>query len=128
MLVVDKSKNYSGLFFQEIVLILGLHSEPQSAKLKTTLDMPTFEASRISGNDNVVFPDRLEIDAVNVTYYKGTVLGYRSIVIARANIASVYIGSGLIFADVVIETTGGRQIRASGFRKRDARAIVALLT
>lgn len=89
--------------------------------------MPTFVASRISGNDNSIFPDRLEIDAVNVTYYKGTIIGYRSTVISRANIASVHIGSGLLFADVVIETTGGKEIRASGFKKSDARAIVALL-
>lgn len=90
--------------------------------------MPTFVASRIAGNDNVVFPDRLEIDAVNVTYYKGTIIGYRSMVIARVNIASVYIGSGLFFADIVIETTGGKQVRASGFKKNDARTIVALLS
>lgn len=90
--------------------------------------MPTFVASRISGNDNAVFPDRLEIDAVNVTYYKGTIIGYRSMVIARANIASVYIGSGLLFADVVIETTGGKEIRALGFKKSDAKAIVSLLS
>lgn len=89
--------------------------------------MPTFVASRLSGNDNSIFPDRLEIDAVNVTYYKGTVIGYRSTVISRANIASVYIRSGLLFADVVIETTGGKEVRATGFKKSDARAIVALL-
>lgn len=89
--------------------------------------MPKFTASRISGNDNAVFPDQLEIDAVNVTYYKGTVIGYHSTVIARSNIASVHIGSGLFFADVVIETTGGKEIRASGFKKSDARAIVSML-
>ena len=89
--------------------------------------MPTFVASRLSGNDNSIFPDKLEIDAVNVTYYKGTVIGYRSTVIARANIASVHIGSGLLFADIVIETTGGKEIRVSGFKKRDAQAIMALL-
>lgn len=89
--------------------------------------MPTFVASRLSGNDNSIFPDRLEIDAVNVTYYKGSVIGYRSTVISRANIASVYIRSGLLFADVVIETTGGKEVRATGFKKSDARAIVALL-
>lgn len=89
--------------------------------------MSTFVASRLSGNDNSLFPDKLEIDAVNVIYYKGTVIGYRSTVIARGNIASVHIGSGLLFADVVIETTGGREIRASGFKKGDARAIMALL-
>ena len=90
--------------------------------------MPTFVASRISAKENTLFPDRLEIEAVNVTYYKGTIIGYRSTVISRANIASVHIGSGLLFADVVIETTGGKEIRASGFRKSDAREIVNLLT
>ena len=74
-----------------------------------------------------MFPDRIEIDAVNVTYFKGTIIGYRSTVIARTNIASVHIGSGLLFADVIIETTGGKEIRAAGFKKSDARAIVALL-
>lgn len=89
--------------------------------------MPTFVASRLSGDDNSIFPDRLEIDAVNVTYYKGTIIGYRSTLIARANIASVHIGSRLLFADIVIETTGGKQVRATGFKKSDARTIVALL-
>lgn len=89
--------------------------------------MLTFVASRISGNDNAVFPDRLEVDDVNITYYKGTFLGYRLTVFSRANIASVHIGSGLLFADVVIETTGGKEIRVSGVRKSDARAIEALL-
>lgn len=90
--------------------------------------MPTFVASRISGNDNAVFPDRLEIDALNVTYYKGTVIGYRSTVISRANIASVHIGSGLLFADVVIETTGGLTVRVQGLKKKDARTIIELLS
>lgn len=89
--------------------------------------MPTFVASRLSGNDNSIFPDRLEIDAVKVTYFKGTIIGYRSTVIARNNIASVNIGSGLLFADIVIESTGGLIITAQGFRKRDARTIMALL-
>lgn len=89
--------------------------------------MSTFEASRLSGNDNTIFPDKLEIDAINVTYYKGTMTGYSSTIIARANIASVHIGSGLLFADVVIETTGGKEVRASGFKKSDARAIMAML-
>ena len=90
--------------------------------------MQTFVASRISGNDNMVFPDRLEIDDNTVIYYKGAVFGYKSTVIARANIASVHIGSGVFFADVVIETTGGKEIRAKGFVRRDAREIMRLLT
>lgn len=92
--------------------------------------MPTFVASRISGNDNAVFPDRLEIDDDNgnITYYKGTLVGYRRSYIIRANIASVRIVSGMFFADIIIESTGGKDIRASGLRKRDAREIMELLS
>ncbi|MBP5590587.1 hypothetical protein J6Y50_01845 [bacterium] len=90
--------------------------------------MPTYIASRWSSNDNIAFPDRLEIDAINVTYYKGAVIGHTSVVIARSNIASVHLRTGFFFADVIIETTGGKEIEAVGFKKSDARAIVALLS
>lgn len=92
--------------------------------------MPTYVASRISGSDNAVFPDRIEIDDTtnDVTYYKGTLVGYRRSFIARANIASVHIRSGLLFADVIIESTGGKEVRACGFIKRDAREIMNLLS
>ena len=91
--------------------------------------MPTFVASRLSGNDNSVFPDRLEIDDDNgdITYFKGTVVGYRQSFIARNRIASVRLASGLFFADVIIESTGGMEIRARGFTKGDARQIIELL-
>ena len=92
--------------------------------------MPTFVASRISGSDNAVFPDRLEIDDNNgnITYYKGTLVGYRQSFLVRANVASVRIASGLLFADIIIESTGGGHVRAHGFTKRDAREIMRLLT
>lgn len=92
--------------------------------------MPTFTASRLSGNDNSVFPDRLEIDDDNgnITYFKGTIVGYRQTFISRNNIASVRVSSGLLFVDVIIESIGGMEIRARGFRKRDAREIMEILT
>lgn len=92
--------------------------------------MPTFIASRLSGNDNSVFPDRLEIDDDNgnITYFKGTIVGYRQTFISRNNIASVRVSSGLLFVDVIIESIGGMEIRARGFRKRDAREIMEILT
>lgn len=90
--------------------------------------MPSYVASRLSGHDNSVFPDRIEIDDVNVTYFKGTVVGYRTSILPRERIASFRINSGLIFADVVIESSGGQGIVARGFYKSDARAIMALLS
>lgn len=87
-----------------------------------------FTASRYSGGDNMVFPDRIEIDATNVTFYKGTVIGYHSTILPRIGIASCHICSRLIFADVRIESTGGKGIEARGFLKKDARAIMKLLS
>jgi len=89
--------------------------------------MPAFTAHRLS-SDNTLFPDKIDIDATNVTYYKGNVFGYQSTVIARSKVASVHIGSGILFADVAIESNGGQKIVARGFRKSDAKAIVGLLT
>ena len=40
--------------------------------------MPTFTASRISTNHNLLFPDRLEIDDDKVIYHKGYLIGYQS--------------------------------------------------
>ena len=90
--------------------------------------MARFSAHRLSGDKNALFPDKIEIDTTNVTYYKGNIVGYQSSIIARNNIASVSIGSGIFFADVIIETIGGQKVVANGFRKRDANEIVRLLT
>ena len=90
--------------------------------------MITFTASRISSNDNTLYPDRLEIDDYNITYYKGYIFGYQSTVIARCNIASVSIGAGIFFADVIISSNGGQRIVASGFSKKNAKEIVRLLS
>ena len=89
--------------------------------------MAVFVASRWSGDDNAVFPDRLEIDDSLVTYFKGTVVGYHKSIIHRDGVASAHIRSGLFFADVVIESFGGREIVARGFAKSDARRIVEIL-
>ena len=90
--------------------------------------MEEFVASRISSGSNTVFPDKIQIDTVKVVFYKGTIVGYKSIVIHRHKIASVRIGAGLLFADIIIESTGGGPIIARGFVKSDAKRIVKLLS
>ncbi|GHU57063.1 hypothetical protein FACS189411_09510 [Bacteroidia bacterium] len=87
----------------------------------------TFTASRLAP-DNRLHPCRIEIDAVNVIYSKGYIFGYKSTAIVRSNIASVSIGTGLLFAEVVIESSGGGRITASGFKKADAQRILEILT
>ena len=90
--------------------------------------MPTFIAHRLSSTVNVVFPDKIDISRANVTFYKATPIGYTSTVIPRNNIASVSIQSKLLFADVVLETLGGKRVEANGFKKEDGRRILDLLT
>lgn len=87
----------------------------------------TFTASRWSGDDNAVFPDKIEIDDSKVLYYKGTLIGYRKSIIEREKIASVHLRSGLLFANVIIESFGGNEILAKGFSKTDARTIIEIL-
>lgn len=88
--------------------------------------MPEFEASRLS-ESNALFPDKIEINADHVAYYKGAIIGYKTSVISRRSIASVRVKNGLLFADIVIESTGGGTIVAKGFTRSDAREIMNLL-
>lgn len=90
--------------------------------------MVTYIASRISSNDNTLYPDMIEIGENNVIYSKGYVFGYKTTVIARSNIASISARAYMFFADVIICSKGGEHIVAQGFKKSAAREIVELLT
>ncbi len=89
--------------------------------------MYAFTAHRISHEDNVLFPDIVEIDDDRVLLTKCYVFGHRTNTIFKVNIASVSLREGVFFADVRIETTGGATFWSEGFRKADARKIVDLL-
>lgn len=90
--------------------------------------METFTASRISSDDNVLYPDVLQIDKSMVVYSKWAVIGYKSKIIRRRNIASVSVNARLFFADVVIATTGNDYVVARGFTRSDANKIVRILS
>ncbi len=90
--------------------------------------MPTFTASRISALSNLIFPDIIIIDEVKAIYNKRAIFGYESTTIMRSNIASVHLESGLFFADLVIETNGGRKTVINGLKRSDARAAAAQLS
>ena len=90
--------------------------------------MYSFTAHRLSASENVLFPDKIEINDNNIVYYKATVIGYQSSFIARNNVASVSVFLRIFFADIAIETWGGKRIVGRGFKKEDAREIVRLLT
>lgn len=88
----------------------------------------SFSAVRISKSDNIVFPDRLIVDGDKVVFYKGKLIGYDSTTILRENIGGVSIDADILFANIVIETTGGQRVVAEGFSKRDAKKIQRLLS
>lgn len=85
--------------------------------------MPTYTASRISTGHNVLFPDKLTIECDRVVYYKGAIIGYQTTVIPRGFITSVRLLSNILFADIIIETSGGRRVEVNGLSKTDAREI-----
>ena len=89
--------------------------------------MPTFIASRISADHNVLFPDRIDIEEERIVYHKGALIGYQLTVIPRTSISSVRLNSNILFADIIIESSGGRRIEINGLSKRDAREIYELL-
>lgn len=90
--------------------------------------MPIYTASRLSADDNLLYPDAIAIDRYNVTYYKGRPFGYETLIIPRSSISGVYLNSGLFYANVVIASNGSATIEAKGFKKSVAKTIVNTLT
>ena len=88
-----------------------------------------FEASRIT-RGNEVFPDQIiiDVDSETLTYRKKKLIGYDDVKLRFGAIGCVSRSAGLLFCDVIIETTGGRTIRAKGFTRSDADEIVGILS
>lgn len=86
-----------------------------------------FTASRVSGDGNAVFPDKLIITDEYVIYRKARVIGYKETKIRLSAVGSVSVRQHLLFADIIIESKGGNMIEARGFSRSDARKIANLL-
>lgn len=86
-----------------------------------------FTASRVSGDGNAVFPDKLIITDDYVIYRKSRVIGYKETKIRLSAVGSVSVRQHLLFADIIIESKGGNVIEARGFSRSDAREIADLL-
>ena len=86
-----------------------------------------FRASRLSGG-NRLFPTQVLITPTSVVQYNPQWIGRQEESIHMAHIASVKIDTGLLFSDVLIETSGGSHpIRCHGHRKGDAIAMKTLI-
>jgi hypothetical protein len=86
-----------------------------------------FCASRLSSG-NRLFPTQVLISQTSVVQYTPQWIGKQEETIHMAHVSSVKIDTGVLFSDVLIETSGGSHpIRCHGHRKRDAVAMKSLI-
>src|SRR5712691_11710222 len=86
-----------------------------------------FRASRLSSG-NHLFPTQVLITQSSVVQYKPRWIGRQEETIHMAHVASVKIDTRLLFADVLIETSGGSDpILCHGHRKGDADTMKGLI-
>jgi hypothetical protein len=98
-----------------------------SADNSNTADSQTFSASRWT-QGNFFFPTRLVISPQRVSRVKSRLFGSNEESIAMSKIASVHISTGVFWAEIVIESTGGTDpITSHGHRKADAQRIRDLI-
>ncbi len=87
----------------------------------------TFAASRWT-QGNFFFPTKLVVSPQRVARVKGRLFGSNEESIAMSKIASVHINTGVFWAEIVIESTGGTDpITSHGHRKADAQRIRELI-
>ena len=86
-----------------------------------------FTASRWT-QGNFFFPTKLVISPQRVSRVKSRLFGSNEESVAMSKVASVHISTGVFWAEVVIESTGGADpITSHGHRKGDAQRIRDLI-
>lgn len=86
-----------------------------------------FQASRWT-RGNFLFPTRIEVSEKAVLRRKRSWFSVDEISISLSKVASVHIKTGLIWSDILIESSGGSDPLAShGHSKGDARRIKELI-
>jgi hypothetical protein len=87
----------------------------------------TFQASRCT-HGNFLFPAVIEVTDKAIVRHKRSWFSRDEISISITKIASVHIKTGIIWADILIESSGGSDPLAShGHKKADARRIRELV-
>jgi len=91
------------------------------------MDSEIFKASRWTMG-NHLFPTVIEVTDKAVVRHKRSWFSKDEISISISKVASVHIKTGIIWSDILIESTGGSDPLAShGHRKADARRIRELV-
>jgi hypothetical protein len=92
-----------------------------------TSDGETFVASRWT-KGNLFFPTRIVVNPLHVSRVKPRLFGSNEESIALPQVASVHITTGIIWSNIVIESSGGTDpITSHGHRKADAQRIRDLI-
>ena len=90
-------------------------------------DTEVFIASRWT-RGNRIFPSQIEVNPLHITCIRRGIVTREEESIALNHIASVRVRSGILFAHLVIESSGGTEpIICHGLRKRDALRIKQLI-
>jgi hypothetical protein len=87
----------------------------------------SFAASRWT-RGNLVFPTRIVVSPLRVSRIKSRLFGSNEESISISQVASVHISTGMIWSDLVIESSAGTDpLTSHGHRKVDARRIRDLI-
>jgi hypothetical protein len=117
----------SALAVVALVLVLAVPALVVWRKGRPAVAGEVFRASRLSGG-NRLFPTQVIVTPQSVVHYTPQWVGRHEHSIHIAHVSSVRIDTGLMFSDVVIETTGGAcAIHCRGHRKGDAIRIKQLI-
>jgi len=85
-----------------------------------------FTASRFT-KGNFWFPQEVTLTETDITFKKKKVIGSEEKTLSYAQIASVVLSTGMMYADVLIESSGGNQIQMTGFTNADAMKMKEIL-
>ena len=86
-----------------------------------------FQASRWT-RGNFLFPTKIEVTDTAIVRRKRSWFKLDEISISLPKVASVHIKTGLIWSDILIESSGGSDpLSSHGHRKKDARRIRELV-
>jgi hypothetical protein len=95
-------------------------ASPNSAGSNPAAAEETFTASRWT-KGNLWFPTRIVVGPLRVSRVKRRLFGSNEESISIGQVASVKISTGMVWSDIVIESTGGTDpITSHGHRKGDA--------
>jgi len=90
-------------------------------------DSETFTASRWT-RGNLFFPNRIVVSPLRVSRLKSRLFGSNEESISISQVASVHISTGMIWSDIVIESSAGTDpLTSHGHRKADALRIRDLI-